>query len=200
MLGGHSAIVRRVEGDTLYTVEGNYDGEVGLGRVTGWREDRRVDGVGILALPNAPPEVEIEAVDEIELPNALTLSSVVSDDGLPEDLTWGWTLVDGAPGDVFIEDPLSSETAVVFDAPGTYEFSLSVTDGELATERRHALEVLEPVPEPSPEDVAPEAAPPDSTFAGCAVRGSSRGFGFALVGLALGLGVARRRRRRRRGR
>jgi hypothetical protein len=50
---GHSGIVRRVDGDTLYTVEGNVGNRVRLRRFRDYRNDRRIDGFGMLTLPGA---------------------------------------------------------------------------------------------------------------------------------------------------
>ena len=50
---GHSGIVRRAEGDTLYTVEGNVGNRVRLRRFRSFRDDRRIDGIGMLTLPAA---------------------------------------------------------------------------------------------------------------------------------------------------
>jgi len=43
---GHSAIVDRVEGDTLYTVEGNNRGVVRRNRIRRFRESERIQGFG----------------------------------------------------------------------------------------------------------------------------------------------------------
>ncbi|MCA9605961.1 MAG: CHAP domain-containing protein [Myxococcales bacterium] len=45
---GHSAIVRYVAGETLYTVEGNSRGEVRLRHYYHWRLNQRIDGFGIV--------------------------------------------------------------------------------------------------------------------------------------------------------
>lgn len=48
---GHSAIVRYVAGDTLYTIEGNSRGLVRLRHYARYRERRRIDGFGIVTRP-----------------------------------------------------------------------------------------------------------------------------------------------------
>ncbi|MBN8617002.1 MAG: hypothetical protein J0L92_40855 [Deltaproteobacteria bacterium] len=46
----HSAIVRYVEGSTLFLVEGNAGGHVRLTRYTRWRNDARLEGFGLATL------------------------------------------------------------------------------------------------------------------------------------------------------
>ncbi|MGE0789060.1 MAG: CHAP domain-containing protein [Sandaracinaceae bacterium] len=48
---GHSAIVRYVANDTLYTVEGNSRGEVRARRYWFYKQNRRIDGFGIVTDP-----------------------------------------------------------------------------------------------------------------------------------------------------
>jgi len=55
--GGHSALVRSVEGDTLHTVEGNVSNRVRLRTHQGYKEDRFIDGIGVLALPGERPRL-----------------------------------------------------------------------------------------------------------------------------------------------
>ncbi|MCC6876547.1 MAG: CHAP domain-containing protein [Sandaracinaceae bacterium] len=50
---GHSAIVRHVDGDTLHLIEGNAGGRVILTRYRNWRTHERIDGFGIVTLPDA---------------------------------------------------------------------------------------------------------------------------------------------------
>ncbi len=50
---GHSAIVRYVAGETLYTVEGNSRGLVRLRRYWHYKQNRRIDGFGIVTNPEA---------------------------------------------------------------------------------------------------------------------------------------------------
>lgn len=45
---GHSAIVRYVAGNTLYTVEGNSRGQVRLRRYHNFRANHRIDGFGMV--------------------------------------------------------------------------------------------------------------------------------------------------------
>lgn len=47
---GHSAIVRRVEGDTLHLVEGNASGRVRLIRYARFRAHERIEGFGLVRL------------------------------------------------------------------------------------------------------------------------------------------------------
>ncbi len=48
---GHSAIVRFVEGDTLHVIEGNAGGRVRLTRYARFREHERIDGFGLVTMP-----------------------------------------------------------------------------------------------------------------------------------------------------
>ncbi|AKF08546.1 CHAP domain-containing protein [Sandaracinus amylolyticus] len=51
---GHSAIVQRVDGETLHTIEGNAGGRVRLVRYARWRAQARIDGFGSLARAHTP--------------------------------------------------------------------------------------------------------------------------------------------------
>jgi hypothetical protein len=42
----HVGLVRRVDGDTLETIEGNAGHAVRLRRYPAWRQDARIDGFG----------------------------------------------------------------------------------------------------------------------------------------------------------
>lgn len=50
---GHSAIVRHVEGDTLHLIEGNAGGRVRLTRYPAFRDHDRIDGFGLVTMPDA---------------------------------------------------------------------------------------------------------------------------------------------------
>ncbi len=50
---GHSGIVQRLDGDTLYTIEGNVGNRVRLRRHRRFRDSARIDGIGMLTLPPA---------------------------------------------------------------------------------------------------------------------------------------------------
>lgn len=47
---GHSAIVRRIEGDTLFLIEGNASGRVRLIRYLRFRQHERIEGFGLIRL------------------------------------------------------------------------------------------------------------------------------------------------------
>lgn len=53
---GHSAIVRYVEGSTLFTIEGNASGHVRATRYPHWREHARIDGFGMTTMAGARSE------------------------------------------------------------------------------------------------------------------------------------------------
>jgi hypothetical protein len=64
---------------------------------------------------------------------SLKLSGTASDDGLPSgsSLTTTWTKVSGS-GTVTFANALTPDSAVTFDAPGTYVLRLTATDGDLS--------------------------------------------------------------------
>lgn len=63
----------------------------------------------------------------------LLLDGSVSDEGLPTggSLTTSWSMASGADS-VSFDDPSQAQTRVHFSASGTYELTLSATDGELS--------------------------------------------------------------------
>jgi hypothetical protein len=140
---GHSAIVDRVEDDTLFTIEGNYGNEVRITRHPHFRRDRRIDGFGILALDNAPPAVdagsgELLAWDEF----SVHLDGRVTDDGPEDELTVSWSRKEG-PGLVTFEDPWSASTWATFSVPGVYVLQLAADDGALSATSEIVVELEE---------------------------------------------------------
>jgi len=85
--------------------------------------------------PNEPPAVNAGADQSVRLPNAVTLSGSVSDDGRPagSPLVIAWTQRSGA-GTATFTAPSSAITNVTFSAPGDYVLRLSANDGELAAD------------------------------------------------------------------
>jgi hypothetical protein len=129
---GHSAIVTRVEGGTLFTIEGNVGNRVRFGRHVNFRRDLTIDGFGMVALDNAPPEVTagadyLLAWDE----HSVYLDGGVVDDGPDDQLTVSWSRQDG-PGTVSFEDPWAASTWATFSVPGTYVLRLAADDGALS--------------------------------------------------------------------
>ena len=66
------------------------------------------------------------------------LRASVTDDGLPQPLSFTWSQVAG-PGTAQIESPSQTETAVTFSAPGTYILQLSATDGQFTVSDQVSL-------------------------------------------------------------
>lgn len=138
--GGHSAIVHHVNGDTLYTVEGNLGSHVEVARYYHFRTIHFIDGIGVLALPNARPRVDAGEDAVVVAPAALTLRGTVEDDGPPEGLAVAWTKVRG-PGELECDDPAALEAECGFSELGVYTLRLFATDGEHGVSDELAVEV-----------------------------------------------------------
>jgi hypothetical protein len=190
---GHSAIVARTEGDTLFTIEGNFTNSVRLIRHTRFRSDIRIDGFGMLALDNATPTVDAGADDLVAWSDHVVhLAGSVSDDGPNEELTVSWSRKEG-PGRVIFEDPWAPSTWATFTEPGVYVLELAADDGALYATDQIVVELTEPESATSDAeglDAAPRAA-------GCAATGLSGddGTGDMASLLALVIFVSNRRRR-----
>ncbi len=93
---------------------------------------------------NAAPIVEAGANQDVELPNAVTLSGTVSDDGLPTasalQTTWS---KDSGPGVVTFTDPSSPATTATFSVAGTYTLQLLADDSEMSSLDTMAITVTE---------------------------------------------------------
>lgn len=78
---------------------------------------------------NAPPLVDAGPDREIRLPDGVSLSGTVSDDGLPvaSALALHWSA--SGPGPVAFSSPDSAATTASFTAAGTYVLTLTATDG-----------------------------------------------------------------------
>ena len=187
--GGHAAIVTHVDGDTLYTIEGNVENHVRRGRYERFREHAAIDGIGMVTLENAAPVVRTSEAIEAVFPDALTVAAVVEDDSPPADVEIAWGLASG-PGEVAFSDPGGAESEVTFAAPGLYVLEVTVHDGEHTT----AAELSVDVWEPDPVVPAPAAERPVGSC-GVSRAPSAPGGPFALAFAALvGLCLARRRR------
>ncbi len=85
--------------------------------------------VTVQVLPNAPPKVEVQSEATVTLPNVLSLSATVSDDGSPGGpISTQWMCISD-PGSVAFEDSNSLNTSAYFYRPGTYTLRLSAFDG-----------------------------------------------------------------------
>ena len=127
--GGHAAIVHHASGDTLYTVEGNLSSHVELARYYHFRNIRFLDGIGVLALPNARPRVDAGEDAVVTSPSALRLRGAAEDDGPAERLGVAWTKVRG-PGELECDDAAAPEAECTFSRLGSYTLRLFATDGE----------------------------------------------------------------------
>jgi hypothetical protein len=83
---------------------------------------------------NQAPVVNAGSPQSVVLPNTITLTGSVSDDGLPlnSTLTITWSMASG-PGTVTFGNPHSPVTAAAFDKAGTYVLQLSASDSALTT-------------------------------------------------------------------
>lgn len=127
--GGHAAIVHHASGDTLYTVEGNLSSHVELARYYHFRNIRFLDGIGVLALPNARPRVDAGEDAVITSPSRVRLRGTVEDDGPADRLHVAWTKVRG-PGELECDDAAAPETECTLTRIGAYTLRLFATDGE----------------------------------------------------------------------
>jgi hypothetical protein len=85
------------------------------------------------AMNNLPPVVHAGPDLTISLPQAVTLTGTISDDGLPADtLTMGWSQSSG-PGTVTFTPPNAAVTTATFSTAGTYSLRLSASDTALST-------------------------------------------------------------------
>jgi hypothetical protein len=82
---------------------------------------------------NLAPLVDAGGYFEAIMDEAIQVSGMVSDDGLPAgNLVWNWALVDAPQhGDVWFEDINRLDTFVVFGWQGVYILRLTASDGEL---------------------------------------------------------------------
>ncbi len=76
-------------------------------------------------------QVDVGADQSIQLPDAAALHAIVTENGSPPTgaVTTKWTAASG-PAPVNIAQPNSSDTSVIFTAPGIYVLRLTANDGE----------------------------------------------------------------------
>lgn len=99
---------------------------------------------------NMPPVVTNGPSQTVTLPNTITLTATVTDDGLPNGtLNYAWT---GPTGTTLVTPNLVT-TAASFIVAGSYTFTLAVSDGALTTSGTTLVTVnAEPPPPPPPTD------------------------------------------------
>lgn len=104
---------------------------------------------------NSPPMVESGSDREVTGLTA-TLTGTAGDDGLPAPpsaLSYRWTVVDPAPGNVAFATSESASTALTVSSMGTYVFRLAVSDGEFTVADEIAITFNEEAElRPSPTD------------------------------------------------
>ncbi|MFH0925314.1 MAG: Ig-like domain-containing protein [bacterium] len=107
---------------------------------------------------NKVPVVNAGKDITITLPETVTLSATVKDDGLPLEnpLTYSWQKVSGT-GTVTFANPSAVNTIATFSATGTYELSLTANDGELSASDNVKITVKESFTPPanSPPELSP---------------------------------------------
>ena len=112
------------------------------------------DGIELVALGNAPPQVDAGPTVNIEVGFPAPLDGTVSGGGIrgtPGAVTVGWSLVSG-PGSVTFGDPAAPDSTAAFTAPGTYVLRLAGADGPLEAHDDLTVTVA-PVPPPGDLDV-----------------------------------------------
>ncbi len=81
---------------------------------------------------NLPPMVYAGPDQTIALPNGVSLSGTINDDGFTGiDISPQWTNRTPAVGTVTFADPDTTTTTATFSGPGTYVLRLTANDGEL---------------------------------------------------------------------
>lgn len=103
-----------------------------------------------VAVPtNTAPKVEAGDPQSIVLPDSVTLTAIIDDDGLPipASLTINWTQFSGPVGGATILNPTGSTTDISFSEAGQYVFEVAVDDGELVGTSRVTINVDADVPD-----------------------------------------------------
>lgn len=124
--GGHAAIVSRVVGTTLYTVEGNVSGAVEEARYFHYRDNPLIEGFGRLELEDAPPRVEASAPREAVVGRWIALEGTAEDDGPRDALRLRWS---AEPAGARFFDPERPDARVSFERSGRFVLTLAADDG-----------------------------------------------------------------------
>jgi hypothetical protein len=115
------------------------------------------DNVIVTVIPegtqgNKPPDVAASAIPTTTVGQAITVTGVITDDGLPDPpgvVTSAWAL-HGDPEGGEIVDPAALMTQITFTQPGEYEVRLTANDGELVAVKALLIKVFEPEPTQAP--------------------------------------------------
>ncbi|MEK7555713.1 MAG: peptidoglycan-binding protein [Patescibacteria group bacterium] len=118
--------------------------------------------------PNRSPNLSITGDRVVFLPNGASLSGLATDDGVPGvPLAYFWKKASG-PGSVIFSSLNTKDTIAAFSSPGTYQITLTVSDGDLfatytiAVLVKAALSTPTPLPPPAP--VTPPTSTPTLSF------------------------------------
>nr|MBA2702657.1 PKD domain-containing protein [Blastocatellia bacterium] len=115
--------------------------------------------VGVILAPqNYPPTANAGPNQTTLLSQPLQLDGSAGDDGLPagSNLTMTWSAISG-PAAVTFDNPNVTITGVHFTATGTYVLRLTANDGALTASDELAVTVIDNVPPPTVEIIAPTA-------------------------------------------
>lgn len=91
---------------------------------------------------NAAPSVVVDATRRVTLPETLTLTATVSDDGRPDGaaLAVTWSQASG-PATAAFAPAAGLRTTITFPAPGRYVLRADVTDGQLSASASSVVDV-----------------------------------------------------------
>ena len=92
-----------------------------------------------VTVPNTAPTVTADEGSAVTF-ELVGLNGSATDDGLPGVLTLTWSQLSG-PGTATIDDANAANTAVSFDAQGTYVLQLEANDGDLSSTATATFEV-----------------------------------------------------------
>ena len=189
---GHAALVADVRGNTLYLVEGNVGGEVTLERYFHYRDNPRIEGFGIFALPNAPPTVRLLPLERATVARPTMVRAEITDDGPAAELEHVWSV---DPPYARLVAAAHRSTAIIFERPGRYTLRMTARDEEHEVTEQ-MLVTVEAAPDREPP-TAHRSTGPASDWSCAVIRAAPSGRGPAwLVGLAATSSLLRRRPRR----
>ncbi|OGV96251.1 hypothetical protein A2W24_04080 [Microgenomates group bacterium RBG_16_45_19] len=123
-----------------------------MAQISGWYPDSQTPPT------NQAPTVSLTATQPALLNLPVTLQAFIHDDNLPTNhLTYTWQFVSG-PTPVTITNPAQPNVTFTPSLTGPYTFSLTVSDGQLATTTSIQVMVVSPSPTPPPPTTGPTSA------------------------------------------